>query len=258
MNVSILGMPKMHALRITEPESVFPKRIRGDGIWVVVHDGDYHIARLWVADGVLELGTIAKPRTLDVAQLRRAVDTGVIVGSIPKNARVRIRELGSFRVEEEHGAVDPREQIGEVNDLLDAVNDRPDSIQRCRRAYEKYVDDPTFKNRDALRETYEAVPEHMRMYVGTMDTKDVAVRMILYGDDQIETWSHRIVARAQADEELPTIMCRSRSGSESFQPCPRNECECFLTVGCARTRNDFSIDQACSSAGTSDRVAARG
>ena len=56
----------------------------------------------------------------------------------------------------------------------------------------------------ALRAAYEAVPEHHRMYVGDMDTKDVAVRMIIYGEQEIEGWSHRLVARARG-LPLPTI-----------------------------------------------------
>ena len=38
-----------------------------------------------------------------------------------------------------------------------------------------------------------------------MDTKDIPVRMIIYGDEEIEHWSHRAVARSLGDEELPTI-----------------------------------------------------
>jgi hypothetical protein len=50
-----------------------------------------------------------------------------------------------------------------------------------------------------------SVPEHKRMYVGDMDTKDVGVRMILFGDQEIEGWSHRAVARTQGIEPLPEI-----------------------------------------------------
>jgi len=37
-----------------------------------------------------------------------------------------------------------------------------------------------------------------------MDTKDVAVRMILYGDQEIENWSHWIASRERG-EPLPAI-----------------------------------------------------
>jgi hypothetical protein len=59
--------------------------------------------------------------------------------------------------------------------------------------------------RAQLRTAYEAVPEQQRRYVGDMDTKDIPVRMVIYGDDEIEGWSHRIVARAQGVTPLPSV-----------------------------------------------------
>ena len=38
-----------------------------------------------------------------------------------------------------------------------------------------------------------------------MDTKDIAVRMIIYGEQELENWSRRIVGREMGLEELPTI-----------------------------------------------------
>lgn len=41
------------------------------------------------------------------------------------------------------------------------------------------------------REAYEAVPKHNRRYVGDMDTEDFDVRMIIYGEQELESRSHR-------------------------------------------------------------------
>jgi hypothetical protein len=38
-----------------------------------------------------------------------------------------------------------------------------------------------------------------------MDTKDVPIRMIIYGKQELENWSHRIVARELGASPLPTI-----------------------------------------------------
>ncbi len=38
------------------------------------------------------------------------------------------------------------------------------------------------KIRDELKYAYEAVPEHQRIFVGTMGTKDYEVRQVIYGD----------------------------------------------------------------------------
>ncbi|MCB9871486.1 MAG: hypothetical protein H6837_16640 [Planctomycetes bacterium] len=74
-----------------------------------------------------------------------------------------------------------------------------------REAFQQYLEEPTLKAKDELQAAYEAVPEHHRMYVGDMDTKDIPVRMIIYGEEEIEGWSHRAVARSLGEEELPPI-----------------------------------------------------
>lgn len=206
VRVSILGMARERPVRVVDPESAFSKRVPGDRISVLVHDGEYHLASLRVfADGVVELGRLASPETLDVPALRGMVEAGRIVGSVPEGARVHIYGLGSFVVQVEDYGTDPCEQLREVSDLLDKLNGRPDSIARCRAAYEAYLTDPTVAHREALRAAYEAVPEHNSMYVGDMDTKDIGVRMVLYGDEEIEGWSHRVVARASGEKDLPEI-----------------------------------------------------
>jgi hypothetical protein len=202
VRVSILGTSQARPVRIVDPKSAFFKRVPGDRMSVLVHDGEYHLASLRVfADGVVELGRLASSETLDVAALRGMVEVGRIVGSVPEGARVHIQDLGSFVVQAEHYGTDPRE----LSDLLDKLNGRPDSIARCRTAYETYLADPTVAHREALRAAYEAVPEHNRRYVGDMDTKDVGVRMILYGEEEIEGWSHRVIARASGEKNLPEI-----------------------------------------------------
>jgi hypothetical protein len=44
---------------------------------------------------------------------------------------------------------------------------------------------PSEEKREALRKAYEAVPEHLRMYCGDMDSKDEPIRRILgqFGDE---------------------------------------------------------------------------
>jgi hypothetical protein len=193
-------------VRIKNPESPHYERIPGEDVSIFFRDGDYHLARLRVfADGVIELGRIASPQTLDLDGLRRAVKARRVSARAPAGARIHIHGLGSFRAASSHSFARIGQIVREIPDLIDKANGRPDSVARCRAAYEAYVAEPTVARRDALRVAYEAVPEHNRMYVGDMDTKDVAVRMILYGKDQIEQWSHRAVARAMGEKELPDI-----------------------------------------------------
>ena len=113
------------------------------------------------------------------------MSTRRIVSSVPAGGRVRIHGLGSFTVKRENWSEFPDAIVLDAIDLIEKLNGRPDSVQRCRAAYEAYVAAPTEETREALRTAYVAVPEHNRMYVGDMDTKGVGVRMILFGDQEI-------------------------------------------------------------------------
>jgi len=205
VNVAILGSPKQQPVRISEP-GPFAKRIKGEHVSVFVRSDEVaYLADLRAfADGVIELGRLPNPETLDTAQLKAAVEKGRVVSSLAAGTRVEIHRLGSFEVSEEQWSTDIDDIFRSVPDLIDAANGRPDSVDRCRAAYLAYLASPTELTREALRVAYEAVPSQNRRFVGDMDTKDVAVRMILYGDQEIESWSHRIVARAHG-EPLPTI-----------------------------------------------------
>jgi Ni,Fe-hydrogenase III small subunit len=102
--------------------------------------------------------------------------------------------------------IDPEELIKEVADELERLNNRPTSVDKCHDAYQLFQGDPTEETREKLREAYEAAPEHNRRFVlGDMDVKDIPIRMIIYGEKEIENWSHWQVAKQQGIEPLPSI-----------------------------------------------------
>ena len=86
-------------------------------------------------------------------------------------------------------------------DEIEELNDRPSSLETCYHAYKQFQDNPTEQTREALRLAYEAVPRHKRHYVlHDMDLKDIPIRMILDGEQEIENWSHRIEADLAAED----------------------------------------------------------
>ena len=60
------------------------------------------------------------------------------------------------------------------------------------------------KNHSKLKNAYEEVPDQLKMYCGDMDTKDIPIRMVLYGKGEIENWSHYQIAKEEG-VELQTI-----------------------------------------------------
>ncbi len=121
-----------------------------------------------------------------------------------KGDRVVIDQLGVVTVKDWQWRVSPNELEAEIHDEHQQALGKPGVIRTCMDAHQAYLADQTIATLDELQRAYDAVPEHLRMYCGDMDTKDIPIRMILYGEEQIEHWSHYQVAKARG-MTLPTI-----------------------------------------------------
>jgi hypothetical protein len=84
--------------------------------------------------------------------------------------------------------VAPVERVREARDELELLRGGEGSHARCRaafNAYEREADRPepdpvaVAAARERLRAAYEAIPEHLRAYVGDMDSKDWPIRRAL-------------------------------------------------------------------------------
>jgi hypothetical protein len=170
-----------------------------------------------VSSGVLHLVTIqlfkddsavifgaAEPQTLDFASLVKQLENRDRFRFPESGERVVIEDLVEFVAGSWPYRVDPGQLAAEFHDLHDRVHGRPGAIQECMRAFRDYVAAQSIENLNVLRQKYEAVPEHLRMYCGDMDVKDIPIRMVLYGKSEIENWSHYQVAK-QSGDILPSI-----------------------------------------------------
>lgn len=185
----------------------FPKKINGDGFDLFFREADkYFLVRLIAfADGKIRIERLPEPIEFDMRELTAQIRAGRILTEIPENSPVEIYGLGSFRCgAPAYPATTVDDKLLEARDIVEQQNDRPSSIEICRSAWKDYLENPTVESREKLKTAYENIPEHQRRYIGDMDIKDTAVRMIIYGDDEIKNWSHYKVAEMLGDE-LPTI-----------------------------------------------------
>lgn len=83
-------------------------------------------------------------------------------------------------------SVKPSEKLKEIREKSFRVQNKPDAHERCQRAYHAYLVEPSDINREQLRKAYEAVPEHERIYLGDMDTRNTDFERILYTDEKRE------------------------------------------------------------------------
>lgn len=112
--------------------------------------------------------------------------------------------MGAFTVKDWRWRVDPVELAAEIAEQHSQSLGNLGAVRTCMESLKTYTEDPTAANIEQLRQAYEAVPKHLRMYCGDMDSKDVPIRMILYGKDEIKQWSHYQVAESEG-MTLPTI-----------------------------------------------------
>lgn len=187
-------------------KDIFPKKIEGNSTNVFYKSGDeYYLVKATVfADLRIGLSRIEKPLDLTFAELQELVDKKVVLTELPPQARVCIYGLGSFDIGECGYVIAIDQILLEIQDQLRELRGEPNSKHVCIEAYKAYLENPTSQNREYLKVSYEDVPKHERMYLGDMDTKDVPIRMIIYGEQEIENWSHYIVAKRQG-KELPVI-----------------------------------------------------
>ena len=206
LNVASLGMSIPIPVRSNDTSSR-PRLASRRSLSVFSREGDAcYLADLRLfGDGTAELGRLPEPRTIRRDDLESELSGGRLFTRPELGQRLRIHGLGSFTVDSEVWSVKAEALLLETRDIFAQLAGEPTSLQKCRARHREFLEQPTVANRDALRQAYEAVPEHNRTYLGDMDAKDFPIRMIIYGPEEIENWSHRIVAREQGEQNLPTI-----------------------------------------------------
>ncbi|MFC5044677.1 hypothetical protein ACFSTE_22515 [Aquimarina hainanensis] len=201
------GKGKIYKEKKKNPNDPFPEKIKGTGINLFFKDekGEYHLVRFDVYDQEsIWVNRFEEPFEISLTQFEQMILEEKILTELPISTQVNIFGLGFFKIKEERYSAKISEKLLEVKDTIRVLNGEPSTIELCREIYQKYMGNPTVRLKEELKEAYENIPEHERMYVGDMDVKDTAVRMIIYGEQEIENWSHYQVAK-EMGEELPSI-----------------------------------------------------
>jgi hypothetical protein len=121
-----------------------------------------------------------------------------------KGDRIWIAGLGSFDVTDIEFTIPKDAFLAELEISRDRMLGRMTPTLRTIEAFKRYMGSPDKESLEELREAYESVPAHMRRYCGNQDTKDIPIRIALYGEEEIENWSHYELAKSRG-ETLPSI-----------------------------------------------------
>jgi hypothetical protein len=174
------------------------------GTWLnaFIHNGNYYLTEIRIyKDGKIDCWEL-----VDLEGFKKKVEVGWVVTSLPEGAHTSISFLADFNAKDVKAFIREDEFLKEVIDEIAALNGQPTSSDICCQAYKEFQETKTEEARAKLKAAYEAVPEHNRRYVlHDMDVKDIPIRMIIYGEDEIEKWSHRIASKHLGLKPLPTI-----------------------------------------------------
>ena len=118
--------------------------------------------------------------------------------------RVEISGLCSFVLSDIDFTIPREDFLAELEIDRDKFAGRKTPVSRTVAAFKLYKETPTKQPLEDLRAAYDSVPDHLRLYCGDMDTKDIPIRIALYGEGEIENWSHFALAKARG-EPLPSI-----------------------------------------------------
>jgi len=126
------------------------------------------------------------------------------LASARKGDRVQISGLCTFDLADIEFTIPKDDFLSELEIDRDRLLGRETPVSRTVAAFKAFQENPTTETLEELRIAYESVPEHMRRYCGNMDSKDTPIRIALYGEQEIENWSHYAFAKAEG-HDLPSI-----------------------------------------------------
>ncbi|MEV6110041.1 NADAR family protein [Streptomyces sp. NPDC051940] len=154
---------------------------RIEGTWrhaFICNGGTYFLTDLVVyADGLIDCWGLV---TLE--EFAGKLASGWIATELPDGGVASAHHLASWTFSEPQTWLTPEMLLGDIRDDIDQLNGRPDSTRRCLSLLDVFRDQPTEQNRAALREAYEAIPGHLRIYaLGDQDRKDFPLKVVVAG-----------------------------------------------------------------------------
>ncbi|MEL6346716.1 MAG: hypothetical protein AAFV53_26620, partial [Myxococcota bacterium] len=178
-----LGMMRAHPVRTMDDRSP----VRGvRRVLFSKHDDQWWLGPIGLyADRMADIHPHpAHQHLISVDEFFERVHGGTISSTVPDGARLNICDLGTITVRDAQFWVEPDSLIKELRDAVNQLCGEESVDHRFYRIWKAYLLDPTPNGRQQVRDAYEAVPRHRRMYLGDMDTRDRLICAIISTDQE--------------------------------------------------------------------------
>lgn len=190
VNVAKHAIPNMRPYHFDAADSSLSNRVYGEkfNFFYRSSDAKAYLVNLSVyKSGKIEITNLPQKKILKIEDLDSLIKKDTLTTDLKTGEIITILNLGSFKIISGNG-VGIDSKIDELYNKFNEMNGKENTIAKCARIFELYKQTPTKALREGLRDAYEAVPKHQRMFVGTMDTKDYEVRLVIYGDIVKKEW----------------------------------------------------------------------
>ncbi|MGL4584116.1 MAG: DUF7638 domain-containing protein, partial [Flavobacterium sp.] len=183
--VGELGSGTLYKEDTVDVDVFFPKKVNGEhhSLFYRFEDNYYLVSLLLFKDKSIIIHGCGEEKVIDFDVLRQLIDQGVVCSTLTVGARVIIENLGEFTTTEESYSNDIEDLFAELEDDYRKLNGEKSLNNLCLEVFEKYQANPSDELKEALKLAYERVPEHLRIYLGDMDTRDSEIIEIIYGPD---------------------------------------------------------------------------
>ena len=134
-------------------------------------------------DKTFEIGLLEE-KYFSLEEIKEMFEKNILTTEVKD--RFFIKDFAEIEIEKINYFVEKSQKLKEIEDMMKKVCEEETTLELCREAYFEYLADPCDYTKEKLRKAYEAVPEHERMYLGDMDSKDWDYQRILYSDEKRE------------------------------------------------------------------------
>ena len=134
-------------------------------------------------DKTFEIGLLEE-KYFSLEEIKEMFEKNILTTEVKD--RFFIKDFAEIEIEKINYFVEKSQKFKEIEDMMKKVCEEETTLELCREAYFNYLEDPCDYTKNELRKAYEAVPEHERIYLGDMDSKDWDYQRILYSDKKRE------------------------------------------------------------------------
>ncbi len=142
-------------------------------------DGVYCLTTLTVYQDQSILIDAVPDNSFSLNDIRNLFERKIIRTEFSAATHVLFEGLGTCLVKCQ-SYVSCTEKLAEIVEHAKKNAGEETAHERCLKHYHAYLTEPSDYNRNRLKESYEAVPEHERMYLGDMDSRDSDFIRIIY------------------------------------------------------------------------------